>query len=102
MNVCNMVGYSTNALQINFAHIFASKFNLIGQMDVLPCEIRCYKLFVFPLDNVHFQQAAQISKALVEQQVDFEAMVNIGPGMTNRECMMMGRTTVSSSRLHWL
>ncbi|XP_066542738.1 dipeptidyl peptidase 4 [Hoplias malabaricus] len=25
-------------------------------------------------DNVHFQQAAQISKALVEQQVDFEAM----------------------------
>lgn len=25
-------------------------------------------------DNVHFQQAAQISKALVENQVDFEAM----------------------------
>uniref|UniRef100_A0A8B9K7Q9 Dipeptidyl peptidase 4 n=1 Tax=Astyanax mexicanus TaxID=7994 RepID=A0A8B9K7Q9_ASTMX len=25
-------------------------------------------------DNVHFQQAAQISKALVEQQVDFDAM----------------------------
>uniref|UniRef100_A0A8C9WML5 Dipeptidyl peptidase 4-like n=1 Tax=Scleropages formosus TaxID=113540 RepID=A0A8C9WML5_SCLFO len=25
-------------------------------------------------DNVHFQQAAQISKALVEEQVDFEAM----------------------------
>ncbi|KAF7668818.1 hypothetical protein LDENG_00285840 [Lucifuga dentata] len=25
-------------------------------------------------DNVHFQQAAQISKALVDQQVDFEAM----------------------------
>ncbi|CDQ98167.1 unnamed protein product [Oncorhynchus mykiss] len=25
-------------------------------------------------DNVHFQQAAQISAALVEEQVDFEAM----------------------------
>lgn len=33
---------------------------------------------VFPVDNVHFQQAAQISKALVEEEVDFEAMVNIG------------------------
>ncbi|MEQ2215475.1 hypothetical protein XENOCAPTIV_001499 [Xenoophorus captivus] len=29
-------------------------------------------------DNVHFQQAAQISKALVDEQVNFEAMVNIG------------------------
>uniref|UniRef100_A0A6Q2ZCR4 Uncharacterized protein n=1 Tax=Esox lucius TaxID=8010 RepID=A0A6Q2ZCR4_ESOLU len=28
----------------------------------------------FILDNVHFQQAAQISKALVEEQVDFDAM----------------------------
>ncbi|XP_056287501.1 dipeptidyl peptidase 4-like isoform X3 [Pseudoliparis swirei] len=27
-------------------------------------------------DNVHFQQAAEISEALVEQQVDFEAMVS--------------------------
>lgn len=35
---------------------------------------------VFPADNVHFQQAAQISKALVDEQVDFEAMVNIGSG----------------------
>lgn len=35
---------------------------------------------VFPVDNVHFQQAAQISKALVDEQVDFEAMVNIGSG----------------------
>lgn len=33
---------------------------------------------VFPSDNVHFQQAAEISKALVDEQVDFEAMVNIG------------------------
>lgn len=33
---------------------------------------------LLPADNVHFQQAAQISKALVEEQVDFEAMVNIG------------------------
>lgn len=32
----------------------------------------------FPSDNVHFQQAAQISKALVDEQVDFEVMVNIG------------------------
>lgn len=32
---------------------------------------------VFPSDNVHFQQAAQISKALVDEQVDFEVMVNI-------------------------
>uniref|UniRef100_A0A8D3DGG7 Fibroblast activation protein, alpha n=1 Tax=Scophthalmus maximus TaxID=52904 RepID=A0A8D3DGG7_SCOMX len=29
---------------------------------------------VFPVDNVHFQQAAQISKALVDEQVDFETM----------------------------
>lgn len=35
-----------------------------------------YIYFIF-LDNVHFQQAAQISKALVEQQVDFEAMVSV-------------------------
>lgn len=35
---------------------------------------------VFPADNVHFQQAAQISRALVDEQVDFETMVNIGPG----------------------
>lgn len=35
---------------------------------------------VFPVDNVHFQQAAQISKALVDEQVDFETMVNIGSG----------------------
>lgn len=27
-------------------------------------------------DNVHFQQAAQISKALVDQKIDFETMVN--------------------------
>lgn len=33
---------------------------------------------VFPPDNVHFQQAAQISKALVNAGVDFETMVNIG------------------------
>lgn len=26
-------------------------------------------------DNVHFQQAAQISKALVDAEVDFQAMV---------------------------
>lgn len=32
-------------------------------------------------DNVHFQQAAQISKALVENQVDFEAMVSINEWM---------------------
>lgn len=28
------------------------------------------------LDNVHFQQAAEISEALVDEQVDFEAMVS--------------------------
>ncbi len=33
----------------------------------------CFSL-VFS-DNVHFQQAAQISKALVDEQVDFDAMV---------------------------
>ncbi len=33
------------------------------------------------LDNVHFQQAAQIAKALVENQVDFEAMVSIDEWM---------------------
>lgn len=27
-------------------------------------------------DNVHFQQAAQISKALVDAEVDFQAMVS--------------------------
>lgn len=49
-------------------------------MHMLPCSIRYYKQFVFPVDNVHFQQSAQISKALVVQQVDFEAMVNVGFG----------------------
>lgn len=38
------------------------------------------KALFFLADNVHFQQAAQISKALVDEQVDFEAMVNIGSG----------------------
>lgn len=39
--------------------------------------------FVF-LDNVHFQQAAEISEALVEEQVDFEAMVsNLGNATDN-------------------
>lgn len=34
-------------------------------------------LFIyFFSDNVHFQQAAQISKALVDEQVDFESMVS--------------------------
>lgn len=33
-------------------------------------------LFFFHFsDNVHFQQAAQISKALVDAEVDFQAMV---------------------------
>lgn len=31
-------------------------------------------MFYF-LDNVHFQQAAEISEALVLEKVDFEAMV---------------------------
>lgn len=35
-----------------------------------------FPLCVFFLDNVHFQQAAEISEALVEEQVDFEAMVS--------------------------
>jgi len=35
-----------------------------------------YALCLCCLDNVHFQQAAEISEALVEQQVDFEAMVS--------------------------
>lgn len=38
------------------------------------------KSSVFPVDNVHFQQAAQISKALVDAEVDFEVMVNISLG----------------------
>lgn len=33
------------------------------------------------LDNVHFQQAAQIAKALVENQIDFEAMVSTNEWM---------------------
>lgn len=37
----------------------------------------CDKLLCWFLsDNVHFQQAAEISEALVEEQVDFEAMVS--------------------------
>lgn len=33
-------------------------------------------MLVLFVDNVHFQQAAEISEALVEEQVDFEAMVS--------------------------
>lgn len=53
----------------------------MGQQNrVTPCQISVpslhtsvkYSCFV---DNVHFQQAAEISEALVEEQVDFEAMV---------------------------
>lgn len=40
------------------------------------CNNSCSSIF-FLADNVHFQQAAQISKALVDEQVDFEAMVNV-------------------------
>lgn len=37
----------------------------------------CDKLLCWFLsDNVHFQQAAEISEALVDEQVDFEAMVS--------------------------
>lgn len=32
---------------------------------------------MFPVDNVHFQQAAKLNTALVDEQVDFEAMVGI-------------------------
>lgn len=39
-------------------------------------------------DNVHFQQAAQISKALVDQQVDFEAM-----WYTDRDHALRGSAT---------
>lgn len=39
-------------------------------------------------DNVHFQQAAQISKALVDQQVDFEAM-----WYTDRDHTLRGSAT---------
>lgn len=34
-----------------------------------------YSFFFHFSDNVHFQQAAQISKALVDAEVDFQAMV---------------------------
>lgn len=34
------------------------------------------RLCGFLSDNVHFHQAAEISEALVEEQVDFEAMVS--------------------------
>lgn len=40
--------------------------------------IFCFTIFLFFFqfsDNVHFQQAAQISKALVDAEVDFQAMV---------------------------
>lgn len=35
-----------------------------------------YSFLCVFLDNVHFQQAAEISEALVDEQVDFEAMVS--------------------------
>lgn len=44
--------------------------NRCWKTDIFQC--RVIKCFV---DNVHFQQAAEISEALVEEQVDFEAMV---------------------------
>lgn len=43
-------------------------------MGTKPC-LKLWLLSCF-LDNVHFQQAAEISEALVEQQVDFETMVS--------------------------
>lgn len=39
-------------------------------MTWIVSNIFCAFLLAF-LDNVHFQQAAQISKALVDEQVDF-------------------------------
>lgn len=54
---------------------------LFGLMENLSFDVQSRsESTVFPADNVHFQQAAQISKALVDGQVDFEAMVNIGSG----------------------
>lgn len=54
---------------------------------------------VFPVDNVHFQQAAQISKALVDERVDFEAMVNIGSGKWVDGVDLM---KVSNGNLHFI
>lgn len=62
--------------------LFIIGFNGIWQMHIFPCSIRYYKQFVFLVDNAHFQQSVQISKALVDQHEDFEAMVNIDLGRT--------------------
>lgn len=59
-----------------FVPLFLKKKQKQHFLDLFSC---CFD-FTIP-DNVHFQQAAQISKALVENQVDFEAMVSINEWM---------------------
>lgn len=49
----------------------------------------------FLSDNVHFHQAAEISEALVEEQVDFEAMVSRRE--INRLCLSQAGLRVNFS-----
>lgn len=49
--------------------------NIILQHNYYDMSDKLKHLTSLFLDNVHFQQAAQISKALVDEQVDFDAMV---------------------------
>uniref|UniRef100_A0A8C2F065 Dipeptidyl-peptidase 4 n=1 Tax=Cyprinus carpio TaxID=7962 RepID=A0A8C2F065_CYPCA len=59
--------------------MFYALWSMLGRLlancvKAHPIFILLFCLLLLLLDNVHFQQAAQISKALVDEQVDFDAM----------------------------
>lgn len=57
--------------------VLALPFPQSSSTEAIFCLLFSHFFFHFS-DNVHFQQAAQISKALVDAEVDFQAMVWFG------------------------